>query len=227
LDSLGENCDSKEKIAEYFNSLYIDVIVNGEYFDPDDFDNPVKAYSFRDAFVSINTNTSPKSIFFIRKNQYIINDSIFGFPWSEKKGDFYSVERGLTTQGDLGSGVISDIIYKLDREMYVYERRVVTILEVLSSIGGMFEIILYWPGIIFAICQRNTLNKMIIGAINKRQEIQANNFSNRENIYKDKNDADNNGLSEKTLFEDYISKFDQGSIHWISKMNKIDKSEGF
>jgi hypothetical protein len=186
------NCESQNNIDYHLSGNYFQVLTVGEYFDPNDFDNPVKPYTHEDVYMHVYTDTFLSMTVYIRKNQYILNDSIFGFPWSERTGEFYSFEQGLSTSGERASGAIGGVYYQQHREMLIYERRVNTILNVFSGIGGMFELLIFWPSMFFGLCQKKTLHSMIANSINKRQKDQHSNILKREDVYREENSLNDN-----------------------------------
>jgi hypothetical protein len=127
------------------------LIVN-KYYDFKDIENPLKEYIEDSVYESIDLGFSKKTKIYIRENRVTQYDSIW--PWiGPKEYKFYSFShsQGVTTnstEDDSNNLVEFEVLmdnhigrfWQLLAFLDIYERRVTTVIDVFSQIGGIFEI---------------------------------------------------------------------------------------
>ena len=110
------------------------------YFDYSDIDNPVKYHMESNHFLVLNNDYFYVMKMFIRKNEYTLNDDIFGFR-EGKSGVFYSLVNSQTLSIASNGADFAHVYFNLDNQIDEYERTVQTIFEAIGTIGGNYEIL--------------------------------------------------------------------------------------
>ena len=110
------------------------------YFDYSDIENPVKYHIDDSNYLTLNTDYFYTMNMFIRKNEYTLNDNIFGLQ-DTKSGVFYSMADARTLPVASNGADFAHIYFNLDSQIDEYERTVQTIFEVIGTIGGNYEIL--------------------------------------------------------------------------------------
>ena len=133
------------------------------YFDYSDIDNPVKYHLESSHFLVLNNDYFYIMNMFVRKNEYTLNDNVFGFQES-KSGVFYSLVNSRTLPTSSNGADFAHIYFNLDSQIDQYERTVQTLFEVIGTIGGNYEILRISIGLFLAIYT----NKMLSHEVNNK-----------------------------------------------------------
>ena len=110
------------------------------YFDYSDIENPVKYHMEANHYFVVNTDYFYVTNMFIRKNEYTLNDDIFGLR-EATDGVFYSLVDSRTIPVATNGGDFAHVYFNLDSQIDQYERTVQTIFEAIGTIGGNYEIL--------------------------------------------------------------------------------------
>lgn len=179
----------------------------------------------------------------VTKHKYILNDDVFGFPWSEKRGEFYSLQINpiMRPYENVNNSPIIFERMSLEQSntVVIHERKVETILDAISNIGGIFEIFIILPALLIAGIEGRMTTRKILNNINRlekenesestvcRLDIEANESEHEggENSksYELDNERNNESLKSEpkqilSFFENHLSEFDRGSSYWMKRI---------
>ena len=134
--------------TELRNDFYAGLIFYFEfdnlYFDFNDLETPVKHISYQRQIHIQSNDVAVICNVYIRKNEYSLSDSIWQlFSNDEEKGVFYSIEKievdykplSIFTRNLLEVNLVPDDLVN------IYNRRVLSFLEVTGILGGIFEVL--------------------------------------------------------------------------------------
>ena len=133
------------------------------YFDYSDIENPVKYHMESTNYLALNSDYFYVMNMFIRKNEYTLNDNIFGLQ-EDKSGVFYSLVDSQTLPVASNGADFAHIYFNLDSQIDQYERTVQTIFEVIGTIGGNYEILRILIGLFLA----TYTNKILSHEVNNK-----------------------------------------------------------
>ncbi|CAI2377834.1 unnamed protein product [Moneuplotes crassus] len=131
--------DSGKSSIEYYNFIYLTVI--SKYYDDSDPLSPIKTYIHDQISVPSSKGSIKLVDCKLSRNRYVVNDwhSIIT---RSRKGEFFDID-GCTYQelkrGDGSTFVI--LSFNVNDFIQTYETTVISFLEVLGQIGGLFEIL--------------------------------------------------------------------------------------
>ena len=129
-------------------------------FQPYDYENPIRTY-FSDIYMAMQPSQAVVSALFIKRNQIILNDGLFGVFSTPTEDYFYEMSSQKTTVGDIENVEIGpDVLYfaqiGLDTDYDIYERQVYSFSMVMQDLGGLFNSV-YFVGLIITNFFRETL----------------------------------------------------------------------
>ena len=133
------------------------------YFDYSDIDDPVKYHIDDSRYIALDLGYLNIMEMFIRKNEYILYDDIFGLQ-AAKSGVFYSIFHSNVSPTASNSIEFAHVYFHLDSQIDQYERTVQTIFEVIGTIGGNYEILRISIGLILS----TYTNKMLSHEVNTK-----------------------------------------------------------
>ena len=110
------------------------------YFDYSDIDNPVKYHMDDRQYFVLNYEHFYITNMYIRRNEYTLNDDIFGLK-DDKSRAFYSLVDSRTIPVAANGLDFAHVYFSLDNQIDEYERTVQTIFEAIGTIGGNYEIL--------------------------------------------------------------------------------------
>ena len=117
-------------------------VVN-QYFDFDDYDNPVNEFIDSQFYWDIAPGFRKKTDIFIRKNEAELEDDVVQI-FTAKNFDFYQIVKSKESfeLEDTSTGVIVDVFFRYDEDYDVYERRIYSFWDFLGQIGGLQQSLL-------------------------------------------------------------------------------------
>ena len=123
---------------------------------------------------------------FVRKNLYVLYDSIFGFSES-KSGVFYSFEKTNIISTESQKYKFARIDFKLDYQTDHYQRNVKNIIDSFGILGGNYEILRILFGLILGVYT----NKMFSYEVANRCKVEETDRGDQEH---DENKSNNQRL---------------------------------
>ena len=118
---------------------FLQIMILKPYFDYSDIENPIKYHVDNSNYLYLNYGTTYFMDMYVRKNEYTLYDSIFG---SNHKSDiFYSVEKSRIIPKGSNQLILAQVSFLVDEQIDQYERTVQTVIEVIGTIGGNYEIL--------------------------------------------------------------------------------------
>ena len=96
----------------------------------------------------------------VRKNEYTLYDSIFGFN-GDKSDVFYSIEKTNVVPLSSDQVHLAQLNFKIDDQIDQYERTVQTVFEVVGTIGGNYEILRIWFGLFVGMYTNKMFNNEV------------------------------------------------------------------
>ena len=128
------------EVLSALSGSIVNILIMTPYFDYSDIDNPVKYHMEQNQYLVLNTDYFYIMNMFIRKNEYTLNDDIFGLQ-EARDGVFYSFTDSQTLPVASNGADFAHIYFNLDSQIDQYERTVQTIFEAIGTIGGNYEIL--------------------------------------------------------------------------------------
>mmetsp|Transcript_23816 Transcript_23816/g.21158 ORF Transcript_23816/g.21158 Transcript_23816/m.21158 type:complete len:195 (-) Transcript_23816:495-1079(-) len=161
----------------------MEIVLDNFYFDLNAIENPIKNYFRTEVLHFISAEIASGLNIYIRRNTYSIRDSIWPSFWTnEKEGVFYSIERVEKYSRDKGSNEVFQIQIIQDSQTDHYTMRILNLLEVTGTLGGVFELLSIAVGFIMGIYSSYSLNLEIKERfIVKEKEVQDKLFANQNN----------------------------------------------
>ncbi|CAI2381971.1 unnamed protein product [Moneuplotes crassus] len=132
-------CSSYGSRLDYYNYLYFTII--SKYFDDSDPLDPIKTYVHDTAAISLSKGFVTELTCLLDRNRYIVNDwhSIIT---GSKEGEFFNIgECTSFSQKTHDGSTYGVVLFDTNDFIQTYESSVISILEVLGRIGGIFEIL--------------------------------------------------------------------------------------
>ena len=133
-------CKPYEEAVRVLQDSIVNILIMTPYFDYSDIENPVKYHIDDSNYLTLNADYFYTMDMFIRKNEYTLNDNIFRLK-ETKSGVFYSMADVRTLPSASNGVELAHIHFHLDSQIDQYERSVQTIIEVIGTIGGNYEIL--------------------------------------------------------------------------------------
>ena len=135
---IGCKTPNERYLKLHFSNIHF--VILSTYLDFDNIEKPIqKFYDFR--IDSLSYETSADETFYIKPNEYSLQDSKFGIG-SPKTGNFYTKSRSEKTVTQRNLSLLTHrYIFTLDAEYEQYERTMMTVFEVIGTVGGVYEMI--------------------------------------------------------------------------------------
>ena len=111
----------------------------------------------------MSTTLSKSHTYFIRRNEYSLNEGWKGFG-DGREGSFYSMEKTETDYSDNGLFPLK-IRFALDPTVQIFNRESTTLFEVFGTIGGIFEIFNIISGMFVGVFAKYSFRKSILKSI--------------------------------------------------------------
>ncbi|CAI2386634.1 unnamed protein product [Moneuplotes crassus] len=140
-------------LNEKINNMMVRVPFVNNYFDFDDYKNPVKTYiDDRFELYMIDTLYQQQNSF-IQVNEAEVQDSYFAYQPGGSNKEFFEIERVDTKliSSQVHQGELLNLKFVKDAASKSYERTVFSFMEVTGNIGGLFEILQIAGGFIVGI----------------------------------------------------------------------------
>ena len=109
-------------------------------FDFNDFETPVKFYFDDRASFYLQPNNAKIVKLYAKRNQATLNDDYFKISSAQNK-EFFSIGAVQSDFASYSAEVISKTVILLDRNRDLYQRNVLTILDLFGTIGGIFGLL--------------------------------------------------------------------------------------
>lgn len=120
-------------------SKYFDVVMINSYFDLESFDDPVKPYLTQEYTWTLDGDYYQDTNIFLKENYIEAADDFFSFKPPERE-KFYTVTKTTMDRYASGSNYYGYFYFNLDPETQMFKRSVLTILDLLAQVGGIFSI---------------------------------------------------------------------------------------
>jgi hypothetical protein len=151
------------------NTLFRAYVIN-KYYDFKDVEDPLKTYVDDTIYEKADLYLTKKSNIFIRENWVTEYNSIW--PWaSPKEYKFYSVSKITSIIADSveeETQVLAEFDILMDSQIDIYERKVYTVLDIFSDIGGIFEIFRILGGFLIIPFNKRAINIHIMNEMVKK-----------------------------------------------------------
>lgn len=145
------------------------MLIENNYIDFTDIDSPLKKYVEDIYILNEVSQISMGMNFYIRKNKYELEDSIFP-SIGAKAGEFLSVERTQEYYFNREDDDLFVIYLAVDPQIDAYSRKVLPLLEVTGTLGGIFEIFEICAGLFIGFISKYMLRMSLYKDILKADE---------------------------------------------------------
>lgn len=164
------------------------------YLDFEDYDKPIKQY-IEDRYTYRALPTYKKLIkMYIKENYVELSDNILGIGQSEEQ-KFLSVDnqiQDLHPSAVAAREVYFEILLTLDPQKDYYTRTVFSFLDLFGQLGGVFELMCIWMGLIVWFFAKNVMFFSIFKRLYHIEREEDNNHQESADEHKDEN---NNGAT--------------------------------
>jgi phosphoketolase len=134
---------SDEVLQPFLKGNIFRAYIINKYYDFSDVENHLKTYVDDTLFEEADLYLTKRRNIFIRENRVTEYNSIW--PWaSPKEYKFYSVSKVtnvVVNAVEEESNILTQFEISMDNQIDIYERRVYTLLDIFSDLGGIYEII--------------------------------------------------------------------------------------
>lgn len=169
-------CADEDTISSSVNASIATVVIKSSYFDFNNIEEPIQT-KYDVYYEIIFPNFVSQHFYHISRNEYTLRDSVFDFGASET-GVFYSAERynQQLTESDSLINVTGFMFFHLDPKIEQYERSVLTFLEAIGIVGGIYEFIygffaIVCPLFMTSMYYSEIINKLSSKMTNKVHEL--------------------------------------------------------
>lgn len=157
-------------INEEFTGTYFEVLVDNVYLDFTDLNKLIKNYIKAEIIRYIHPEFTSGVRIYLRKNHYSVRDSIWPSFWNEEKvGEFSSIERIENFSQKLTNGTLFKIEIYIDPQVDNYSARILNILDVSGTIGGVYELLYTFVGLVIGRYSSRSLHRSIDKRIEERE----------------------------------------------------------
>ena len=165
-DSKGNPWKSDAEINTAIDSTYIQLAMINNYFDFDDFNQPIKSFLDDQFFYPLTSGFTKNANMYIRQNTAEQKDSLFRYQPSGTQSSFISIESVIDKFIKINSqkNVLLASFYK-DPKSYNYERTVFSFLDCWGLIGGVNEILEIWGKLIVSLFSGKIFAFSILSAL--------------------------------------------------------------
>ena len=125
------------------NSIKVEVILNDQYFDYENIEQPIQSRQLYRSFNLFDnyTNTMYTSI---KSNTYVLNDNIYSITESEPN-EFYSwnidySQLEFDNGGGLADSYYLSVLIEVNSEIDNYERTLYSFWDMTGTLGGIYEV---------------------------------------------------------------------------------------
>ena len=162
IDIVPHSQNTPTVIEELFTDTYFEVLVDNVYLDFTDLNQFIKNYIKSEIIRFVNKDFTSGLRVYLRKNYYNIRDSIWPSFWNDEKvGEFSSIERVENfVQNKYAKSIFRIEIY-IDPQVDNYSARIINILDITGTIGGVFELLKITIGFVIGIYSSKSLNRSI------------------------------------------------------------------
>ena len=150
-DSKGNPWKSDAEIDTAIDSTYIQLAMINNYFDFDDFNQPIKSFLDDQLFYPLTSGFTKNANIYIRQNTAEQKDSLFRYQSSGSKSSFISIESVIEKFIKSNSNNVIIASFYKDPKSYNYERTVFSFLDCWGLIGGVNEILEIWGKLIVSL----------------------------------------------------------------------------
>ena len=109
-------CKPYEEAVQELTGSIVNFLIMTPYFDYSNIENPVKYHIDDSHYLFLNANYFITMDMFIRKNEYTLNDNIFGL-YGTKSGVFYSMADERTLPAASNGTELAHIYFNLDNQI--------------------------------------------------------------------------------------------------------------
>ena len=199
------------------------VYVASSYLDFNNIEEPIQTF-YRNHDITLYYRQYYETRYNIKPNRYTLLDSIYEFA-SPKTGKFYTVEReNSASTGIPGSLTLYQIKLSLSNEHDDYHRSVLTLVEAVGVVGGIYEIALMLLKFLLPIFTQRILEFYLVkrlseGSLQKPMTKTDTKVHNYQVVNHDPNKKHDNMLRRSNF------KMRSGLVPSIMTRNSIQKSE--
>eukprot|EP00347_Sterkiella_histriomuscorum_P021707 403333044 len=198
-------CASQQQQVDYFNEVDFQFRFVNQYFDFDDFENPIKQYIDDRYYIPIEPAIQKSIEIYIKRSKTKQNDNYIPFS-PQVDQEFASVEniQPYTAKSDYGgTECFARVTLGIDLQYDIYSRQVYTFADLLSDMGGIYSSLFAFGALIVGLFSENLFYYQIIKDLYQarpRQDQQ--NKNNSKNGEKPKNSTPPENLtSSKSLIQ--------------------------
>ena len=157
----------EEEIDDILTDIELNIALVNSYFDFEDYDNPVKTY-LDDRFRYNLVNSLEKFVVIsLQENEAETKDNYFQYSPEGDNHNYVSVDRVDKEIRNAGnqSNVVMSVKFIKDYNYDSHERQVFSVLELIGSLGGLFEIFTLVGGLLVGIVAKMLFNYSMIQSL--------------------------------------------------------------
>eukprot|EP00347_Sterkiella_histriomuscorum_P007363 403349230 len=218
-------CATQQQQVDYFNEVDFQFRFVNQYFDFDDFDNPIKQYIDDRYYIPIEPAIQKSIELFIKRSKTKQNDNYIPFS-PQVDQEFASVEniQPFTAKSDYGGReCFARVALGIDLQYDIYSRQVYTFADLLSDMGGIYSSLFAFGALIVGLFSENLFYYQIIKdlyQVRPRKDWQ--NKNNSKNGERPKNSKPLENLtSQKSLIQATVKNSSIKSQQLCQENNSI------
>eukprot|EP00347_Sterkiella_histriomuscorum_P014903 403359074 len=195
-------CASQQQQVDYFNEVDFQFRFVNQYFDFDDFENPIKQYIDDRYYIPIEPAIQKSIEIYIKRSKTKQNDNYIPFS-PQVDQEFASVEniQPYTAKSDYGgTECFARVTLGIDLQYDIYSRQVYTFADLLSDMGGIYSSLFAFGALIVGLFSENLFYYQIIKDLYQaRPRKDQLNKTNSKNGEKPKNSTPTQNLTSSKL----------------------------
>ncbi|CAI2365351.1 unnamed protein product [Moneuplotes crassus] len=168
-------CDNPEIMKSLISYYKVDLRVASKYVDLNDFENPIKSYSEALDEWKLYPNIEFETTHFIQRQEVYLEDSLFPTLIEPEPIKFNKVSKKESSQFRIiyrdiesnNSHMMFSTIIRLSDEVFKFRRKTFTLMELVGTIGGIFEIFEVIFALILGILYKFYFKKFLASEVQK------------------------------------------------------------